>query len=90
MSDRCRLRELNLYENKIGDEGAKALAEALQENQTLTSLVLWDNKIGDEGGKALLEALQKNQTLTTIYLSDNPMSSSLQGSIRAKARANQS
>ena len=33
-----------MYHNEIGDEGAKALAEALGRNKTLTSIDLWGNK----------------------------------------------
>ena len=51
---------LRLYGNSVGDEGAKALAEALKTNTALTSLGLDEDSIGVEGGKALAEALKKN------------------------------
>ncbi len=39
--------------NKIGVEGAKALATALEKNSSVTSINLRRNHIGDEGSKAL-------------------------------------
>ena len=54
---------LYLYENQIGDEGAKALAA----NTTLTTLVLGRSCIGDEGAKALAA----NTTLRAIELTGN-------------------
>ena len=63
LSTNTVLTSLNLYGNKIGDEGAKALAL----NTNLTSMRLHDNKIGDEGAKTL--AL--NTTLTSLDLGGN-------------------
>ena len=60
---------LKLGYRKIGAEGAKALAAALERNQTLTSLDLSQNEIGTEGAKALAIALERNQTLTSLDLS---------------------
>ena len=57
---------LNVRGNKIGAEGAKALAE----NKTLTTLHVGSNNIGDEGA----EALAANTTLTTLNVSDNKIS----------------
>jgi Ran GTPase-activating protein (RanGAP) involved in mRNA processing and transport len=65
------LKVLNLHLNQIGDEGAKALAKALERNQTLRELDLESNQIGDEGALALAEALAKNQTLTMLNLAHN-------------------
>ena len=57
--------------NKIGDEGGKAIGEALKVNTSLTQISLEGNKIGDEGGKAIGEALKVNTSLTEIHLSEN-------------------
>jgi Ran GTPase-activating protein (RanGAP) involved in mRNA processing and transport len=73
---------LALADNQIRDEGAKALAEALKTNETvthmdlfgviandcvwLTLLALADNQIRDEGAKALAEALKTNKSVTSI------------------------
>jgi Ran GTPase-activating protein (RanGAP) involved in mRNA processing and transport len=55
---------LDLSYNSIGDDGAKALAEALKTNSTLTTLDLQNNSIGPDGAKALAEALKTNSTVT--------------------------
>ncbi|KFH61818.1 hypothetical protein MVEG_12327 [Podila verticillata NRRL 6337] len=57
---------LDLRSNKIGDNGAWALSEALQTNLTLTSLYLQKNSIGPNGALALGEARMTNSTLTTV------------------------
>eukprot|EP00555_Chaetoceros_dichaeta_P005557 CAMPEP_0198255432 /NCGR_PEP_ID=MMETSP1447-20131203/5553_1 /TAXON_ID=420782 /ORGANISM="Chaetoceros dichaeta, Strain CCMP1751" /LENGTH=70 /DNA_ID=CAMNT_0043941797 /DNA_START=105 /DNA_END=313 /DNA_ORIENTATION=+ len=45
--------EINLFNKNIGDEGAKALATALETNDTITNIDLQYNNIGAEGAKAL-------------------------------------
>ena len=45
------LQNVFLFNNDIGSEGAKALADALQENATLRHVILSRNSIGDEGVK---------------------------------------
>ena len=54
--------------NKIGDEGGKAIGEALKVNTSLTKIELYNNNIGDEGAKAIGEALKVNTSLTEIDL----------------------
>lgn len=44
---------LDLWNDRIGDAGARALAEALESNQILTSLNLMSIRIGDIGVRAL-------------------------------------
>ena len=58
-----KLSSLNLCNNNIGDEGAKAVAA----NTTLTFLNLCSNKIGVEGAKALAA----NTTLMSLDVSYN-------------------
>ncbi|CAH1645901.1 unnamed protein product [Spodoptera littoralis] len=48
---------LNLTSNKIGDEGAKYLANALRTNRHLRYLNLADNVIGDEGAICIFRHL---------------------------------
>jgi Ran GTPase-activating protein (RanGAP) involved in mRNA processing and transport len=60
-----------LFGNNIGDEGAKAIAEALKVNVVVTKLWLNNNKIGDDGAKAIAEALKVNAVLTKLYLQYN-------------------
>ena len=61
-----------LFGNKeIGDEGAKALAEALKVNATVKGLFLFFCGIGDDGAAAIAEALRSNTSLTMLGLKDN-------------------
>jgi Ran GTPase-activating protein (RanGAP) involved in mRNA processing and transport len=53
--------------------GAKALAEALAANTTLTSLTLSDNYIEVEGAKALAEALVQNKSLAELSIKGNEL-----------------
>jgi hypothetical protein len=72
-----------LTDSQIGDEGVRALAEALKTNKTVTSIYLGrkkcvcfcsidiahaGNQIGFEGATALAETLKTNKTLTLIDL----------------------
>jgi len=59
------------FSRGMGAAGAKAIAEALKVNSSLTELDLHINSIGDEGGKAIAEALKGNSSLTTLYLLSN-------------------
>ncbi|KOO27685.1 hypothetical protein Ctob_014594 [Chrysochromulina tobinii] len=65
------LKNCYLLNNKIGNEGAKAIAEALKVNAVLTSVDLRVNSIGDEGAKAIAEALKVNAVLTILSLGNN-------------------
>ena len=70
-----------LRENKIGNEGVKALANALRANSTITTISLRNNNISDEGGMALLEMLDLNDTVTTIDLDVNKIDGNIRSSI---------
>ncbi|KAK3282749.1 hypothetical protein CYMTET_9529 [Cymbomonas tetramitiformis] len=77
------LNTLNLSDNYIGDEGAKALVVALTPNAegvfntSLNTLHLWGNNIGPEGAEALAVALTPNEegvfntSLNTLDLGRN-------------------
>jgi len=65
------LTTLSLGINFIGDEVAKAIAEALKVNAVLTKLVLYSISIGDEGAIAIAEALKVNAVMTTLDLGHN-------------------
>jgi len=56
----------SLCDNKIGDQGATAVAEALKVNGALTNLNLFINKIGDQGATAIAKALEVNGALTAL------------------------
>ena len=63
---KTKITRLNLRNNRISGEGAKALA-----NTTITKLDLRNNHIGGEDVKALAEALKINGTITELYLGCN-------------------
>ncbi|MDC0857663.1 hypothetical protein OAP83_02990, partial [Rickettsiales bacterium] len=60
------LSTLGLWNNQIGDEGAQALANALQTNSSLSALNLRNNQIGADGAQALATALQTNSSLSAL------------------------
>ena len=61
--------EVKLISNeKIGDEGATALAEALTVNKTVKELFLNACGVGDHGAAAFARALRSNTSLTKISL----------------------
>ena len=52
--------------NRIGNQGAIAIGEALKVNTALKTLVLPFNEIGDAGATAMGQALAVNASLTTL------------------------
>ena len=64
-----KLEELELSDNKVGDEGALALAGALRDLKHLKLVDLKHNKIGLVGAAALRDVLQ---TDTELSLDGNP------------------
>ena len=62
------LSTLELRLNKIGPEGAKAIAKALPFTTALKKIVLSDNFIKDEGAIAIGESLKTNNTLKELVL----------------------
>jgi Leucine Rich repeat len=57
--------------NRIGDDGAAAIAHALTQNQTLTTIWLDGNQNGDVGMEALAQALIQNTSLRGLHLDKN-------------------
>ena len=74
---------MDLWDNKVGDAGAIALATALEAQGDdgaggserrgggLTELHLCWNHVGDAGAVALAKSLRKNRRLTRLCLWDN-------------------
>ncbi|OWF48961.1 hypothetical protein KP79_PYT12430 [Mizuhopecten yessoensis] len=58
----------------LGPKGADALAIALVNNPTVTSLDLEDNGIASEGAKSLAEMLEVNHNITDVSLAENLVS----------------
>jgi Ran GTPase-activating protein (RanGAP) involved in mRNA processing and transport len=60
-----------LHSTIMNDDGAKLLANILEENTTLEIIDISNNSIGLEGVKQLANALKKNNTLKKLYLTSN-------------------
>lgn len=70
--------KLGLRNQKIGDEGAKSIAEAMDANPgILTGLDLSHNDIKEEGAEALVKAFAKSKTLAELDLYGTKMSEKL-------------
>ena len=57
--------------NKIGDAGAKALFDALHDNQCVQKIDLGHNKIGTKGVEALKNLLVANKNIQSVDLSNS-------------------
>merc|ERR1719375_2540555 len=57
------LKALTFREQRLTDLGAKAIAEMLKRNSTITAVDLAYNEIGNEGMAALADALRTNATV---------------------------
>jgi Ran GTPase-activating protein (RanGAP) involved in mRNA processing and transport len=57
--------------DKLGDEGARYLANTLRLNTSITTLVLETNNISSEGAGAIADALATNTTLAMLDLTGN-------------------
>ena len=61
--NKATLTRLDLWGNKISDDGAKAIAEALKENTTITSLNLDENQIRAAVAKDIVDFIGRNVDL---------------------------
>jgi Ran GTPase-activating protein (RanGAP) involved in mRNA processing and transport len=61
--------------NRMGNDDAKALAKALENNTRICYLGLYDHCIGDKGSTAIARALQRATQLVSLNLAENPLSS---------------
>jgi Ran GTPase-activating protein (RanGAP) involved in mRNA processing and transport len=68
------LTTLNLSQNKLDAEDARALAPALMKTTALENCSLLKNSIGDDGAKLIAEALKVNAVLTSLHLYRNSIS----------------
>ncbi|KAL7550286.1 hypothetical protein ACHAWF_013529 [Thalassiosira exigua] len=69
--DNKTLEEVDLSFSKIGDEGAKSLANALGINTSLKEIGLSHNQISDVGAQHLAKSLAGNKTLHQVLISNN-------------------
>ena len=70
-NDGLRLRELEMAQNALGDDGAEALCSGLAGCGTLTYVNLDGNRIHDDGASALGDMLIKNKVILTLSLQYN-------------------
>lgn len=78
--ERTRLRSFSLSYNKIGDDGALALAASLPE--TVGELGLVGCSIGDDGGEAILNWASNAGGLRMICVEGNSMSQDIRERFR--------
>jgi len=71
LSPNTSLKELNLKDNGIGNDGAMELADALRGNKVLERLDLSSNGIDGPEAVTVIKALWESKSLTHLYLSDN-------------------
>jgi Ran GTPase-activating protein (RanGAP) involved in mRNA processing and transport len=69
------LTELSIYGNRIGDEGVRAICEAIQSNKEtkLASLYMGFNKIGPVGATSVAAMVAVTGGLTALDLSSNDL-----------------
>jgi len=67
------IKELDLSNNGLGDDGIKEICEGLKDNKSITRLNLSSNHFGEEGAKALSEALTKNSSIEELDISRNAL-----------------
>lgn len=79
----CSLVAVNLNNNRLGDRGAIALADALRRNSALAALTLQKNGLGYKSGPAFLEALAHNSVLQHLDLQYNNLGKSQIAQIEA-------
>ncbi|KAL0239467.1 hypothetical protein GEMRC1_009575 [Eukaryota sp. GEM-RC1] len=71
LKENATVTSVDLRNNSIGAEGARALADALKVNTTVTSLDLRNNSIRAEGARALADVLKVNTVVTSINMRSN-------------------
>ena len=80
-----KVKELRLFYNQIGPNGAKAIAALCAVRASLTKISLARNKLEEEGTKVICEALKGNETLKELDLSgDHFLGSNIGGPAGAK------
>lgn len=71
------LRNLTIWDHRIGDEGLKRIASALAENTSIERLDLSSNQFSSEGFDFLLEELLKNKSIKILKLTTTGIGSGL-------------
>ena len=67
----CKLKKLDLRCNRLGDQGAKGLADMLKDNPTLEELdVRGCEEMSDDGVQYLMDAMMSNTRVKMLTLDD--------------------
>ena len=61
--------QLDLSGNKLGSEGATALAPVIAASASLTKILVGSNELGEEGTRVMCEALKNNKVVKELDLS---------------------
>ena len=77
------LSSINLSDNSLRPEGAKALAPAIRDSASVTKISLAQNMLGEEGTKTICEAVGGNKVLKELDLSGS-YASNIGGAAGAK------
>ena len=78
-----RLSKLFLRMNFLGEEGAKAICDVLDDNNSLTFVDLSSNHLqGEKLGRIINNALHTNQTITEFLLENNDLPLDVLGEIK--------
>lgn len=67
------VRNLNLANNHLLDDGAVSVGDALSVNASIASLFLDGNRIFSRGTSGIAEGLSRNSTIQMLSMSNNPM-----------------
>lgn len=67
------LRELNLADNMLGDDGVESLSAGLVGHPCLEALILDGNDVGLDGTQSLCDSLLRNASLKTLSLGRNSL-----------------
>jgi len=70
-NENCSLESLHIANNKCGDFGAKAIAQALAVNKSLIHLDMTYNDINDFGLNLFAQSMLNNQTLLSFKIFGN-------------------
>ncbi|MEU7417323.1 leucine-rich repeat domain-containing protein [Streptomyces antibioticus] len=79
---------LLLGTNTIGDDGARAVADALTDGHGLHTLYLGCNRIGPDGVTVLADALTGDDTVRALWLKRNPAGDAAARALAAALRRN--
>ena len=90
LKNRQMICRLNLRRNKIGNDGAKALARFLKDyDLSITHIDVTRNRIGADGGQALLDALYTTTRIVECEIKyGNPISSKMGRIFEREIKAN--